>query len=83
MADIETQPKLAEPIDNPHKYDLNRVDYEWVDKTSDKKELIKAYEALKEDNGFPDLLKAVENKLKELDPSFKRKVEGQHISLED
>ena len=42
-----------------------------------------AYEALKEDGGFPDLLLAAENKLKELDPVFKRRIEGDKISYEE
>jgi hypothetical protein len=35
-----------------------------------------------ENGGFPDLFKAVEKKLAELDPSFKRKLESQYISSE-
>ncbi len=41
--------------DKKPKYDLLRVDYDWVAKTNDKRELLKAFEALKEDGGFPDL----------------------------
>ena len=41
-----------------------------------------AYEALKEDGGFPDLMRAAENKLKELDPAFKRKIES-NVSWEE
>jgi len=37
------------------KFDLMKVDYQWVDQCEDKRELKLAYEALIEDNGFPDL----------------------------
>jgi hypothetical protein len=47
-----------------------------VKNQTNKKELMKAYEALKEDGGFPDLTKTVEKRLMELDPAFKRKMEG-------
>lgn len=48
----------------------------------DKKELSKAIEALKEDGGFPDLLRAAEKRLGELDPSFKSRQAAQHVSPE-
>jgi hypothetical protein len=31
------------------------VDYPWVEKCNDKREMRLAYEAMKEDGGFPDL----------------------------
>jgi len=37
------------------KFDIMKVDYQWVDGCEDKRELRLAYEALVEDNGFPDL----------------------------
>jgi len=58
------------------------VDFEWVAKTEDKKELTKALAALKEDGGFPDLTKATEKRLAELDPAFKRRLDAQHVSSE-
>lgn len=36
-------------------YDLNRVDYEWVDRQTNSKELKLAYDALEIDGCFPDL----------------------------
>jgi chorismate mutase len=51
-----------------------------VKKTEDRKELAKALAALKEDNGFPHLQEAVEKRLAELDPAFKRKLESQNVS---
>lgn len=62
------------------KYDIGRVDFEFVEKCEDKKELLLAYEGLKEDGGFRDLERAVENKLKKLDPVFKRRIEGDRLS---
>ena len=44
-----------DPRNKKPSYDLARVDFEWVASATDKRELLKAYEALKEDNGFPDL----------------------------
>jgi hypothetical protein len=64
-------------------YDLQRVDFEWVAKTEDRKELGRAIEALKEDGGFPDLLKAAEQRLASLDPAYRRKLESmQPVSYE-
>ena len=53
------------------KFDIYKVDYEWTDKNTNKKELRLAYEALKEDGGFPDLMKHVLKRLKQVDPKFK------------
>ena len=52
-------------------FDLYKVDYKWIEEQSSLKELKKAIRALEQDQGFPDLLAAVKNKLKELDTSFK------------
>jgi chorismate mutase len=56
------------------------VDFEWVKTTEDRKELTKALAALKEDSGFPHLTEAVEKRLAELDPVFKRKLDAMNIS---
>ena len=53
------------------KFDLMKVDYQWVDACDDKRELRLAYESLVEDSGFPDLTKHAMLKLKELDKHFK------------
>jgi hypothetical protein len=57
-------------------YDLNRVDYEWVEKQTNVKELKLAYDALEIDGCFPDLMKTVGDKICSLDPKFKRRMEG-------
>lgn len=57
--------------------DLNIIDYEWVEKTSNVKELKKAYESLQIDGGFPDLQRTVGEKICTLDPKFKRVMEGE------
>jgi tetratricopeptide (TPR) repeat protein len=57
--------------------DLNIIDYEWVEKTSNVKELKKAYESLQIDGGFPDLQKTVGEKICTLDPKFRRVVDGE------
>ena len=65
-------------------YDLLRVDYNWVESCSDKKELLKAFEALKEDGGFPDLQKTVAKKIALIDPSLRFRVLGDdRVSFEE
>jgi len=59
------------PYSAMSKFDIYRVDYGWVDKTENKKELKLAYEALKEDAGFPDLIKYTLKKLKQVDKNYK------------
>jgi len=61
----------GDPRDRRPSFDLYKVDYKWVAQQTSKKELKGAYKALAEDNGFPDLLKAVRDRLKVVDPSFK------------
>lgn len=53
------------------KFDIYKVDYRWIELQNDKRELRLAYEAVKADGGFPDLLLAVREKLRVVDPSFK------------
>lgn len=55
-------------VKSTNKYNIEKVDYEWVRTSTDIKELLKAYEALKEDAGFPDLMRAVGKRIVELDP---------------
>jgi hypothetical protein len=38
---------------------------------------------MKADGGFPDLERALENKLKTVDPSFKRSIENSKLSFEE
>ena len=60
-----------DPRDRKPTFDLYKVDYNWVAKETSKRELKGAYNALKEDGGFPDLLMAVTKRLKVVDPKFK------------
>ena len=53
------------------KFDIYKVDYAWVDEEDDKREMKLAYDAMKEDGGFPDLTAYCLKKLKKLDPKFK------------
>ena len=66
-----------------HAYDINKVDFEWVEQQTNAKELHMAYQAIKEDGGFFDLERALENKLKSLDPVFKKKMDSGHITNEE
>ena len=50
------------------KYDLNRIDYQWIEKTNTLKDLRDAYEELEFDGCFPDLLRVLGLKIAELDP---------------
>ena len=54
-----------------------------MSKTTDKKELKQAWEAIKEDGGFPHLQKAIEERLGSLDAAFKRMIDSGRISLEE
>lgn len=55
-----------------------------MEKTQDKRELLKAFEALKEDGGFPDLQKTVGRKIAELDPTLRFRVLGEDkVSFEE
>lgn len=82
---------MSAEINNKHredyvpkpKYDIGRIDFDWVEKCQDKKELLNAWDGLKEDGGFRELERAVENKLKQLDPVFKRRIEGDKVSYEE
>lgn len=64
----------AEKPDRKPVFDINRVDYQWIEKTSNLKELRLAYQELEFDGCFPDLLKTLGKKIAELDPEFKKKI---------
>ena len=66
-----------------HTYDINKVDFNFVEKTESVKELTKAYKAIKEDGGFHDLQRALEEKLKTLDPAFKRRIEDTKLTYDE
>lgn len=59
-----------------HTFDINRIDYEWIEKTTKVKELKLAYDALEEDGYFPDLLKALGERIVSLDPAFARRLDA-------
>lgn len=57
-------------------YDINKIDYEWIERESNVKELKAGYDALEIDGCFPDLLRALGNKICEYDPKFKFRMES-------
>lgn len=65
------------------KYNIDKVDFDWVEKTTDVKELLKAYDALREDAGFPDLLRAVGERVVKLDPKQRSRVGNNRVSYEE
>ena len=64
---VEHRDAKREPL-----IDLNKVDYEWVAKQTAVKDLKLAYDELEIDGGFPDLRRAVGEKMVELDPRCAR-----------
>jgi len=50
-------------------FDLNKIDYQWIEKTSNVKELKAAYDALELDGYFPDLMKACGERIITLKPN--------------
>ena len=66
------------------KLDINAISYEWLEKTTDPKLLKKAIRLLKEDGGyFPELEKAIDEKLQTIDLKYKKHKETENISQED
>ena len=65
------EPRTRKPL-----FDINRVDYDWLKKTKNLKDLKAAYKELEIDGYFGELLKACGERIIELDPSFRRVVEG-------
>lgn len=64
------------------KFDIYKVDYRWIELQTNKRELKLAYDAVKEDGGFPDLLKAIREKLRVVDPAFKTTEDFNNFSSE-
>jgi len=52
-----------DPWDRKSNYDITKIDYEFIEWCTDKKELKKGLAALIEDAGFPDLVWAVKERL--------------------
>ena len=69
----------GDPRERMSNFDLNKVDYDWIAKTSNVKELRGAYEALELDGYFPDLQRACGERILELtdDPAFRRRLHGE------
>ena len=71
-ADNNQPPTMAsDKTRKGERFDLLKVDYQWVDRCDDKRELRLAYESLVEDAGFPDLTAHCLAKLKTVDKKFK------------
>lgn len=77
---MNEQPTNPFAGEEKQKFDLNKIDYEWVQKTHNKKELHQAYRALEEDGYFEELQRAVGEKLAEVDPVFARKFHAVKLS---
>ena len=56
-------------------FDINKVDYHWIEKTRNLKELKAAYKELEIDGYFPDLLQKCGEKIADLDPAFRHRME--------
>ena len=67
---------LFNPHDRLYNFNLNDVDFEWVERTNDKRELRAAYNALKVHNQYPQLLDAVIKKLREAEKQDTEEVMG-------
>ena len=60
------------------------ISYEWLERTNKPKLLKKALKILKDDgNYFPDLSRAIDEKLQTLDLKYKQQKETKNISQED
>lgn len=73
----------GDPRDRKATFDLYKVDYKWVESQTSKKELKGAYNELIRDGGYPDLLKAVENRLRVIDPKFRTSKDYNNYTAED
>lgn len=64
----------------PKKYNIEKISFEWVAQTNDKKEIKKAYEAIKAEGGYYDLEMELKKKLAELDPTFRKQINTKPLS---
>ena len=67
---------LFNPLERRLNFSLNDIDFEWVERTNDKRELRAAYNALKVHDQFPQLLDAVVKKLREAEKQDTEEVMG-------
>ena len=65
------------------KYDINKISFEWVQEATDRKEVKRAYEAIKHEGGYYDLEQALKKKLATLDPTFKRRIDEKPLTKEE
>ncbi len=69
---------------DPDELTINMISYEWLNKTNNPKLLKKALKLLKDDgNFFPDLSKAIDEKLQSIDLKYKKLKQTETISAED
>ena len=59
---------------NPGHFDINKVDYQWIEKNRNVKELKQAYRTLEADGYFPDLLKKCGERIAEFDQTWARRL---------
>ena len=64
-------------------YDITKIDYGFIERTTDKKELKKALAALEQDQGFPHLEEALKQRLAQLDPALNRLYNQKPVSAEE
>ena len=67
----------VEGRERKHLFDINKIDYAWIEQTNKLSELKLAYNALEEDGYFPDLLRTLGERIITLDPAFARRVHGE------
>ena len=69
---------------DPDELTINMISYEWLNKTNNPKLLKKALKLLKDDgNFFPDLSKAIDEKLQSIDLKYKKLKQTETMSAED
>ena len=67
---------LLNPHERRHNFNMNDIDFEWVERTNDKRELRAAFNALKVHDQYPQLIDAIANKLRETDRQDTGEVTG-------
>jgi len=72
-----------DPREQKSSFDITRVDYEYIERTNDKKELKKALAAMQLDSGFPHLEEALKQKLAKLDPALNRLYNQKPVTEEE
>jgi len=66
--------RAEDKVERTPKYDINRVDYQWIEKQTSVKEMKLAYDELEFDGCFPDLMKTLGEKIGTMDIEFKRRI---------